>query len=166
VSIAISTDLECRLRVENFLFREAELLDTWDLNSWLRLFAPTARYTVPATDLVEPDAVHDLYLLNEDYGRIEERVNSLMGKWAHAENPVSATRRLITNVRVSPEGENVAVLANFSVHRARRGSSETYVGEYRHLLEVQADGGFRFQNRCAVLSHENLCAQGKLSIIL
>ncbi|MTD55645.1 aromatic-ring-hydroxylating dioxygenase subunit beta [Amycolatopsis pithecellobii] len=166
MTTTISDGVELHYRVERFLYGEAELLDAWRLRDWLKLFTEDARYTVPATDLADPDPVHDLYLLNEDYGRLKERVDSLLGKWAHAENPVSTTRRVVTNVRVRPDGEHLDVRANFVVYRARRGASDTYIGEYRHTLLSLPDGTFRFASRSAVLSHENLCAQGKLSIIL
>jgi len=35
--------------VENFLVREAALLDEWRLDDWLALFTEDARYLVPAT---------------------------------------------------------------------------------------------------------------------
>ena len=38
-----------RLTVEDFLYREAALLDDWKLKEWLALFSPSARYEVAPT---------------------------------------------------------------------------------------------------------------------
>ena len=44
-----------RLEVEDFLYREAALLDEWNLKEWLKLFAPEARYEIAPTG--DPEAV-------------------------------------------------------------------------------------------------------------
>jgi len=40
-----------RLAVEDFLYREAALLDDWRLDDWLELFTEDCRYAVPATEI-------------------------------------------------------------------------------------------------------------------
>jgi p-cumate 2,3-dioxygenase beta subunit len=41
-----------RQQVEDFLFAEADMLDTWRLREWLALFDPEATgYFMPTTDL-------------------------------------------------------------------------------------------------------------------
>ena len=44
-----------REQVEDFLFREAALLDDWRLDDWVALFTEDARYVVPTTDLPDGD---------------------------------------------------------------------------------------------------------------
>ncbi len=153
--------------VERFLYTEADLLDRWLLHQWLELFATQGRYLVPATD--KPDGVpdRDLFLIQDDRFLLEQRVNSLLTRSAHAEYPHSRTRRLVTNVaaRTGPDGR-VAVTANFAVFRMRSGTTDTFVGQYRHVLEQGPDGGLRFVVRKAVLDHEALRPLGKISIIL
>ncbi len=39
-----------RAEVEEFLYREAELLDDWNLDEWIALFTEDARYYVPCND--------------------------------------------------------------------------------------------------------------------
>ena len=41
--------------VEQLLYLEARLLDDWNLDAWLALYTPDARYIVPTTDLPEGD---------------------------------------------------------------------------------------------------------------
>lgn len=155
-----------RNQIETFLFEEAELLDSWRLHEWLDLFSGEGRYLVPATDLPGGDPRNDLFLIQDDRFLLEQRVNSLLTRSAHAEYPHSMTRRLITNVRASENDDGqVEVEANFAVYRSRNGIFDTYVGHYRHVLERSGDS-FRFLVRKAVLDLDSLRPQGKVSIIL
>jgi p-cumate 2,3-dioxygenase beta subunit len=155
-----------RNQVETFLFQEAELLDSWRLHEWLDLFSEEGRYLVPATDLPDGDPRNDLFLIQDDRFLLEQRVNSLLTRSAHAEYPHSRTRRLIANVRASEnEDGRLDVQANFAVYRSRNGIFDTYVGHYRHVLERSGDS-FRFLVRKAVLDLDALRPQGKVSIIL
>ena len=153
--------------VEQFLYEEAELLDQWRLHEWLALFTAGGEYLMPATDKPDGDPSVDLFLVQDDRFLLEQRVNSLLTRAAHAEYPHARTRRLITNVRVPDDaGARLAVLANFAVYRIRSGRLDIYVGQYRHVLEREEDGSFRFVTRKAVLDLDALRPQGKVSIIL
>jgi len=151
---------------EEFLYDEAELLDTWRLHEWLELFSADARYLVPSTDLPEGDPTRDLFLVQDDRFLLEQRVNSLLTRAAHAEYPHSRTRRLITNIRVSQELDGrLNVHANFGIFRVRNGTLDTYIGRYRHVLARDGDD-LRFVVRKAILDLDALRPQGKVSIIL
>jgi p-cumate 2,3-dioxygenase subunit beta len=152
--------------VEQFLYAEAELLDEWRLHEWLELFTPDAYYLVPTTDLPNGDPDTDLFLVRDDRFLLEQRVNSLLTRSAHAEYPHSRTSRIVGNVRaqVTPD-TSIAVSANFSISRLRNGSFDSYVGRYRHVLE-RAEDGFRFRVRKSILALETLRPQGKISILL
>ncbi|MDB4873047.1 MAG: p-cumate dioxygenase [Massilia sp.] len=159
---------DLRAAAEDFLFGEAELLDSWRLVQWFKLFAPGGQYLVPTTDLPDGDAAQDLMLVHDDYPLLEQRVKSLLRRSAHAEFPQSRTRHLITNVRILQDAGDAEdafeVRANFVVYRIRAGRTDRYIGSYRHRL-VRADDDFRFLVRRSVLDHDAL-TQGKLSIIL
>lgn len=164
--LSAAEHVELKNQVEEFLFAEAELLDTWRLHEWLELFTARARYLVPATDLPGGDPSTDLFLVQDDRFLLEQRVNSLLTRAAHAEYPHSSTRRLITNIRVSEDLEgHVNVKANFGVFRVRNGVLDTYVGHYLHVLERDGDD-FMFVVRKSVLDLDALRPQGKVSIIL
>lgn len=153
-------------QVEQFLFFEAQLLDEWRLHEWLDLFTADGHYLVPATDKPDGDPTRDLFLVQDDRFLLEQRANSLLTRAAHAEYPRSRTRRMISNVRVVEDVDAaIEVHANFSVFRVRRGTLDTYIGQYRHVLEREA-GGFRFRVRKAVLDLDSLRPHGKVSIIL
>lgn len=152
--------------VEAFLFAEADLLDSWQLDDWLDLFEPDATYEIPATDnpVGRPDST--LYIIADDMVLLRGRVGRLQSPQGYSESPPSRTRRFITNVRIQEEHpDSLTVTANFMVTRMRKGNSDTYVGRYEHNLK-KVPGGFRFVSRRAVLDHEALRPHGRITIIL
>lgn len=159
-------DAGLRRSVEDFLYHEADLLDEWRLHEWLALFAENGRYLIPSTDKPDGDPTKDLFLVQDDRFLLEQRVNSLQTRAAHAEYPHSRTRRLVTNVKAAETDDGqVAVRANFAVFRARNGTVDTYFGRYLHVLE-RVEDGFRFATRKSVLDLDALRPHGKVSIIL
>jgi p-cumate 2,3-dioxygenase subunit beta len=155
-----------REAVETFLYREAALLDAWRLQEWLELFTPEAEYLVPPLDARDLPPEQALYLVADDYLRLNSRVKQLLKGNAHSENPGSRTRRAVTNVlfEARPDG-TLLVSANFVIHRIRRELMDVYVGRYEHVL-VQIEGRLRFKLRKSILDLEALRPQGKISIIL
>lgn len=156
-----------RSEVEDFLFNEAELLDSWRLEEWLGLLTEDATYQVPSNDAPEGDPRATLFTIADDIRRIHGRVKRLMSPEAHAEHPRSRTRRVIGNVRIlSAEGDTLAAGANFIVHRFRRDERiGTYVGRYVYRLVV-TDAGLRIASRKAILDSEELGGLGSVSFIL
>lgn len=153
--------------VERFLYAEADLLDQWRLHEWLELFGPDSHYLVPSTDRPHGQPDRDLFLVQDDRFLLEQRVNSLLTRSAHAEYPHSRTRRMVTNVAAHdrPDGDIDAV-ANFVVFRMRPSVMDTYVGRYHHVLRPDPELGFHFRTRKAVLDLTSLRPLGKISIIL
>ncbi|MDH6284156.1 aromatic-ring-hydroxylating dioxygenase subunit beta [Prescottella agglutinans] len=153
--------------VEQFLYREAGLLDSWRLPEWLELFATNGVYLIPATDKPDGDPARDLFLVQDDRFLLEQRINSLMRRAAHAEYPHSRTRRLISNVMVTQGADGqLHIAANFAVFRMRSGTVDTYVGHYDHTVERDDEGEFRFLVRRSTLDLDALRPHGKVSIIL
>ena len=60
--------LALRLRVEDLLYEEADLLDRWQLDDWLALYTEDAHYYVPPSDVdgdtANPDTA--LFYINDD----------------------------------------------------------------------------------------------------
>ncbi len=155
-----------RQEVEELLYEEAALLDEWRLDEWLELLTEDAVYEVPPTDVPEGDSRNTLFIIADDAVRIRSRVKQLLGKSAWAENPHSRTRRMITNVRVlGVEAEEILATANFTVHRMRYESVDTYVGRYNYKLVRRGDK-LRIRERRAILDNEALRPHGKISFIL
>jgi len=122
---------------------------------------------VPSNDRPDADPKNTLFIVADDINRIRARVARLKKKDAHAEDPRSRTRRLLTNVRiVSSNGAALEVEANFSVHRFRRNDGiRVYVGHYRYGLRVEG-GRLKIAKRDAVIDSMELGGLGSISFIL
>jgi p-cumate 2,3-dioxygenase beta subunit len=152
--------------VEDFLVREAALLDEWRLDDWLALFTEDARYLVPATDRRTADPKETLAIINDDMARLRGRVERLKSRHAHREFPWSRTRRFVTNVMIKDvSGEEIQVNASFLVYRIRSGQVDPLIGSYVYTLR-RVDGSLKIAARKAVLDLEALRPHGTLSIIL
>ncbi len=156
-----------RQEVEDFLYEEAALLDAWRLDDWLKLLTEDAVYNVPSNDRPNADSKDTLFIIADDINRIRARVTRLKKKDAHAEDPRSRTRRMITNVRIlDRNGATLKVEANFAVHRFRReGNVRPYVGHYRYELRVET-GKLKIARREAIIDAMELGSMGSVSFIL
>jgi p-cumate 2,3-dioxygenase beta subunit len=158
-----------RLTVEDFLYREAALLDDWKLKEWLALFSPSARYEVAPTG--DPEAgslssAESLFLVADDRERLEQRVIRLQKPQAHAEYPHSRVRHIYSNVRiVNDTGAQIEVNSNFVTFRSKRNVTATYMGWHRYLLSRNADS-FLIELKRTVLDLDGLVPQGKVSLLL
>ena len=156
-----------RAEVEDFLYAEAELLDTWQLDAWLALFTDDATYQVPSSGMganASPD--EHLFYIADDRMRLNERVARLAKKTAYAEWPRSNTRHLVHNVRIVGEGDSgIEVRAAFVVHRFKDGNSSSYVGSATYRLVRHGDS-FLIRSKLCALDSEVLRPLGRISILL
>lgn len=154
-----------RGQIEGFLYREADLLDSWRLDEWLLLFDPMAKYEVPCTDAPDGNPMTDLLLVDDNYERMRARVVRLNSRRAHREYPHSRTNHQIHNVRFEVDGNIALVHALFTVWRFRAGREGRYVGKYRYRIRIDA-GEFRILRKRVELDMTDLRANGDLAIIL
>ncbi len=153
--------------VEEFLYREAAMLDAWKLEQWFALFTEDANYHVPTVGTA-PDVSPDntLFYIADDHDRLRERVVRLQKKTAHVEWPRSRTRHLVSNVLIEArEGDELVVSAAFAVYRFKNGDAHTYVGSYRYRL-IGGPGEFRIREKRCMLDMDALRPHGRVSILL
>ena len=159
--------LETRLRVEDFLIREAALLDDWRLEEWGELFAPDGRYLVPnlTGDPYAPPS-RTLYLIADDSHHLAERIKRLGKTTAHSENPRSKTLRLISNVRIVEQTEDrLKVRSGFTTYRSSQGTTDTYFGHHEYIL-IPAGEAWLIEEKRTILKMDALRPHGRLSIIV
>jgi p-cumate 2,3-dioxygenase subunit beta len=156
-----------RAEVEDFLYREAALLDEWRLEEWLGLLTDDASYYVPPNDHPEGDPKNTLFILADDIVRIRERVKRLSSPECHAEHPHSRTRRLISNVRILADEDGlISVAANFVCYRFRRYERiREYVGHYRYVLRRVGEE-LKIKERRTIIDTHELGSLGSVSFIL
>jgi|SRR5579884_1334680 len=166
--------------VEQFLYREARLLDERRFDAWLDLFTEDVRYWMSGRSnrypksskaiaildparYVEDDLARDdeLALFDETKETLTGRVRRLDSGMAWAEDPPSRTRHLITNIAVEPgdaDGE-IRAYSNFLVYRSRGETEQDfYVGARQDLLRRVA-GAWKIASRRLVLDQHVLTAK-------
>jgi 3-phenylpropionate/cinnamic acid dioxygenase small subunit len=166
--------------VEQFLYREARLLDERRFHDWLQLLTDDIRYWManrtnrypksskaiaildPARydedDLARED---ELAVLDEDKSTLDARVARLDTGMAWAEDPPSRTRHLIGNIEVElgdTEAE-LKVYSNFIVYRSRAETEQDfYVGARRDVLR-RVEGTWKLASRKITLDQNVLLAK-------
>jgi p-cumate 2,3-dioxygenase subunit beta len=157
-----------REQVEDFLYAEADLLDSWRLDEWLALFdQERGGYYVPTTDCPpDADPSTTVFLIADDMPKLRSRVEQLLSGLTWAENPRSRTRHIVNNVRIiGREGEVLLARANFVVYRMRFQNIDPYIGTYHYKL-IPNNGTFKILERRVVLDLEALRPHGKVSFIV
>jgi p-cumate 2,3-dioxygenase beta subunit len=153
--------------IEEFLYREAALLDGWRLDEWFSLFTNDAIYHIPTVGTApEVTPENTLFYIADDWIRLRERVVRLQKKSAHVEWPRSRTRHMVTNVLIDSSNEkSLTVSAAFAVHRFKNGHTDLYVGAYRYFFEIDA-GQLKIKEKRVMLDMDALRPHGRVSIIL
>ena len=141
--------IDLQHEIEQFLYREARLLDERHFHEWLDLFTEDSRYWVPiretVADLADGIAADDAIAvahIDDDREHLKMRVDRLDTRLAHAETPPSRTRRLIANIEiVALDGDELTVLSNFILYQARKEKSEfLMIGRREDRLRRSGDG--------------------------
>ena len=126
-----------RHQIENFLYREARLMDEHAYDEWLSLWAEDALYWVPCNeDDIDPQ--RHVSIIYDNRARLEDRIERMKSGAAYAQDPKSRLRRVVSNVEVE-EGDNgeVTVYSNFNLTELRRGRQDTFAGRTIHKLRPQ-----------------------------
>ena len=166
--------------IEQFLYREARLLDTRRFHEWLELFAEDVRYWMAgrsnryprsskAIAILDPERYveedrtreDELAILDETKETLAARVARLDTGMAWAEDPPSRTRHLITNIEIEAGDSEteLKVYSNFIVYRSRAETEEDfYVGAREDALRREG-GGWKIARRRLVLDQNVLSAK-------
>jgi 3-phenylpropionate/cinnamic acid dioxygenase small subunit len=166
--------------VEQFLYREARLLDERRFHEWLELFTDDVRYWMPgrsnryptrskAIVILDPDRYNEEELSREDELAIMDETKETLGRriarldtgMAWAEEPPSRTRHMLSNIEVEPgdTATEIKVYANFMVYRSRSETEQDfYVGARQDVLR-HVDGAWKIARRKIILDQTVLLAK-------
>lgn len=139
-----------RQQVEQFLYLEAQLMDEHRYDEWLALWTDDALYWVP-TGRDEIDPKREISLIYDDRVRLQVRVGRLKSGFAHAQEPKSRMRRVVSNIVVE-EAENgeVVTYSNFLLAELRRGQQDIFAGRTIHRLRPH-EGSFKLVSKKVLL---------------
>ena len=154
--------------IEEFLYREAELLDERRFEEWLDLLAEDVRYWMPMRRNVpsgEPEREEtregeDIGWFEEGKATLTQRVQQLRTGFHWAEEPPSRVCHMVSNVRVvEATPAEVTVQSRFLVYRNRmQTETDFFVGKREDVVR-KVDGRWKLARRKITLDQSVLLAK-------
>ena len=113
-----------RQEAEDFLYREAQLLDSGRLEEWLALFAANGIYWIPIDEQADPE--REPSVIYDDTTQRAKRVFQLLQGSHYAQVPPSRTVHFISNVEVEDgaTSREVTLRCNVIVYELRPGDHQ------------------------------------------
>ena len=126
--------------VEQFLYRQSEILDTRQWQSFIDLFTDDGVYWVPITrEQTEWEGSPSIFA--EDKMMMEVRMRRVLHPQAWSQSPMWANNHLVSNVVIEREtATEVHVRSRFHLMELRRDTVRHFGGIYRHVLAKSRDG--------------------------
>jgi 3-phenylpropionate/cinnamic acid dioxygenase small subunit len=163
------------MQVQQWLYREAHLLDARRYDLWLELLDERIRYRVPSRAYIRQAHVKDfatwsverelecddaMALIDDDFGAIQLRVARLQSGMAWAETPPSMTRRLVSNVMIldAEADGTLSVVSTLFLAKSRGEGRVLFTAERRDRLAIRGDD-FRLCERYVVLDEAVLASE-------
>lgn len=154
--------------IENFLYDEAELLDTRQFEAWLDLLAEDIRYWMPMRRNVKFDnqehentrEQQDMNWFDEGKETLTQRVKQILTGVHWAEEPLSRVCHMVTNVRLtSVTPDELHVKSRFLIYRNRQqDETDIFVGKREDVLR-KIDGAWKIARRKIILDQNVLLAK-------
>lgn len=169
VSAEVLPHTECYGRVARFLYREAELLDTYRFADWLAMLTPEIDYRMPVRTtqfLTDGEGFQDFEFFSENLDSLTTRVRRLETEFAWAEVPPSRTRHYVSNIIVEdpPDEDGLAVRSSFLVTRTRQDLDYQMFTGVRHDRLVPDDDSFLLARR-KILIDQTVLTATNLSVL-
>ena len=141
-------DLATLRRIEEFLYREAGLLDRPNLDEWIQLYTEDGTYWMPAIE-DQADPLNHISLMYDDRVMMEIRRRNFVHPRAASKDYTVRQSHLIGNVRIIAMDEDTGdctVHSNFQCASYYADQQTLYAGTYRHEL-VNTANGYRIRHK-------------------
>jgi len=120
--------------IEQFLYREARLMDEGYYRDWLSLWTDDAIYWVPCND-DDTDPTRDVSLIYDNRERLVQRVDRLLSGTVQALDPKPRMRRVVSNIEIEAAvGNDLTVASNFVLGHARWDTQQVWIGRTVHKI--------------------------------
>jgi 3-phenylpropionate/cinnamic acid dioxygenase small subunit len=134
------------MNAEQFLYHEARLLDTQQLEAWLDLFTEDATYWVPL-ERDQKDPLETSSIIHDDRTLLELRVKQARHPRAHARLPLARTVHQVGNVMIAEESRNeLRVTSTLQVVEFRNEKQRLHGALVEHQLR-KANGTFKIAHK-------------------
>lgn len=139
---------ETQQAVEQFLYRQAELLDAKRWQDYIDLFTDDGIYWMPANaDHEHWEGVPSIFI--EDKNTMAVRMKRVLHPEAWSQVPIWETNHIVSNVviqDISPEGD-VVVRSRFQMIELRREDVRHFAGRYLHVLKKGQNDSYLIQKQ-------------------
>ena len=126
------------MNVAQFLYHEARLLDTGQLEAWLELFTDDATYWLPL-EQNQKDPFETSSIIHDDKTLLELRVKQARHPRAHARQPLARTVHHVGNVIVEELEGELRVNSTLQVVEFRNEKQRLYGALVEHRLRPMQD---------------------------
>ena len=134
------------MNVEQFLYHEARLLDTGQLEAWLELFTEDATYWVPL-EQNQKEPLETSSIIHDDRTLLELRVKQARHPRAHARQPLARTVHQVGNVMVEEEKKSeIKVNSTLQLIEFRNEGQRVWGALVEHRLRRAGDS-FRIAHK-------------------
>ena len=133
------------MNAEQFLYHEARLLDTQQLEAWLELFTEDATYWVPL-ERGQKDPLETSSIIHDDRMLLELRVKQARHPRAHARLPLARTVHQVGNVIAEEAGDEIKVTSTLQVVEFRNEKQRMHGALVEHRLRRAGDS-FRIAHK-------------------
>jgi 3-phenylpropionate/cinnamic acid dioxygenase small subunit len=127
------------MNVEQFLYHEARLLDTGQLEAWLDLFTDDATYWLPL-EQNQNDPLETSSIIHDDKTLLELRIKQARHPRAHARQPLARTVHHVGNIIVEDLEDELRVKSTLQVIEFRNEKQRLYGALVEHRLRPVGDG--------------------------
>jgi 3-phenylpropionate/cinnamic acid dioxygenase small subunit len=131
--------------VEQFLYKQSELLDAKRWQDWIDLFSPDGIYWMP------PERSYTTWdgqpaIFAEDRNLMTVRMNRVLHPDAWSQRPLWETNHVVSNVSIQKEKPNgdIEVRSRFHMMELRRDDVRHFAGQYTHHLK-KTKGGYQIK---------------------
>jgi 3-phenylpropionate/cinnamic acid dioxygenase small subunit len=153
--------LETHYQIEQFLYREARLLDERRFKEWIELFTEDSRYVMPLRLNREDGAAWESHSKSFDDTRqtLAIRVERLSTDYAWAEQPPSRVRHFITNLITETTANPTELIArcNELIYRSRGDVTDVNIISGQRVDRLRrTEAGWRIAHRWVALDQSTL----------
>ena len=135
-----------QLKVEKFLYFQAEVLDERRWEEWLDLFTDDGIYWMPASkDQKNGEGQPNIFY--EDYHLMNMRIRRVQHPYAHSQAAGHRTSHVVSNVVIHSEDvdrNELVVSSRFHMVEYRLDEQRYFGGKYTHTLKM-TDLGYKIQ---------------------
>lgn len=144
--------------IEQFLFREARLLDSRDWDNWLNCYHPEVEYWMPAWtdhDQLTTDPQREISLIyypNRD--GLEDRIYRIKTERSAASTPEPRTTHMLSNIEIlNHESDSVTICYNWCTLSHRYQKTDNYFG-HNTLVLHKGENGWQIRRKTVQLNND------------